>query len=136
MTPDAFAKLLRTAKTVVVLGCHVDPSRPANYVPAYLHARGLTIIPVNARLAGQSVFGRTILASLAEVTESADILDVFRRSEDVAAHCEEILAMQQLPKCVWLQSGIRDDASAAVWEQAGIAVVQDHCLMVEHRRFA
>jgi len=73
-----------------------------------------------------------VRASLAEISEPVDILDVFRRSAQVADHADEMLALR--PGLVWLQSGIRNDAVARVLEDAGIPVVQDRCLMVEHRR--
>lgn len=128
--------LVRGVKTVAVLGAHVDPDRPSHYVPAALFRAGVTIVPVNAALAGQQVFGRTILASLADIDEPVDVLDVFRRSEAVAAHVPEILAMARRPGVVWLQSGIRDDAAGAALVGEGIGFVQDRCLMVNFRAWS
>lgn len=119
------------ARVVAVLGAHTDVSRAAYFVPASLHRRGVRILPVNPRLVGAEVFGEPIRASLADLREPVDIVDVFRRSSDVAAHLPEILAMSPLPKVVWLQSGIRDQATADVLVKHGISVVQDRCLMVE-----
>lgn len=121
------------ARVVAVLGANVDPSRPAHYVPAALHRRNVRILPVSSRFVGEELFGEPVRASLADLREPVDIVDVFRRSSDVAAHLSEILAMDPLPKVVWLQSGIRDDATADELVKNGIDVVQDRCLMVEAR---
>ncbi|RIH82113.1 CoA binding domain protein [Calidithermus terrae] len=122
---------LREARTVAVLGAHPDPYRPAHFVPAYLQRAGYTVLPVNPQFAGQELFGQTVLAGLEQLTVPVDILDVFRRSEALMEHLEAVLALR--PKLVWLQSGIRNRDFAARLEQAGIAVVQDRCLMTVHR---
>ena len=127
---------VRGVKSVAVLGAHVEPDRPAHYVPAALFRAGVTIVPVNAALAGQQVFGRTILASLAEIDEPIDLLDVFRRSEAVPAHVPEILAMAHRPGVVWLQSGIRNDAAGDALVAEGVGFVQDRCLMVDFRAWS
>lgn len=119
------------ARVVAVLGAHPDSSRAASFVPASLHRRNVRILPVNPRFVGTELFGEPVRASLADLREPVDIVDVFRRSSDVAAHLAEILAMVPLPKVVWLQSGIRDDATADALVKHGISVVQDRCLMVE-----
>lgn len=119
------------ARVVAVLGAHPEPSRAANFVPASLFRRNVRILPVNPRLVGTTLFGEPVRASLADLKEPVDIVDVFRRSSDVAAHLSEILAMSPLPKVVWLQSGIRDDATADALSNHGIDVIQDRCLMVE-----
>ena len=131
-TEGQIAKALRGARVVAILGAHSDPSRAAFYVPEYLHAQGYRILPVNPGLAGRTLWGEPVRASLAEISESVDVLDVFRRSAQVADHADQILALR--PGLVWLQSGIRNDAVARALEDAGIPVVQDRCLMVEHRR--
>lgn len=133
---DAVKALVREVRTVAVLGAHTDPDRPSFYVPAALHRAGVTIVPVNAVLAGQSVFGRTILGSLAEVDEPIDVLDVFRRPDLVPAHVPEILAMKHRPRVVWLQSGIRNDAAGDTLVAEGLGFVQDRCLMVDFRAFS
>ena len=79
-------------------------------------------------------FQASVAATLAELQTPIDVVDVFRRPDALMDHLDDLLAMSPLPKCVWLQSGIRNDAFAVRLESAGIAVVQDRCLMVEHRR--
>ena len=131
-TDDELRAFLAGARRIAVLGAHVDPEKPAHYVPDYLHRKGYRILPANPVYAGRTLWGEPVRASLAEISEPVDVLDVFRRSAQVADHADEILALQ--PGLVWLQSGIRNDAVARMLEDAGIPVVQDRCLMVEHRR--
>lgn len=126
-------ELLETARTVAVLGAHPEPSRPAHYVPAYLAQHGYTVLPVNVTKAGQTLFGAEVKASLTALDGPIDVVDVFRPSQAVAGHVDEILAMKPLPKAVWLQLGIRDDQSAATLRAAGIRVVQDRCMLADHR---
>jgi predicted CoA-binding protein len=130
---DAVRARVAGARTVAVLGANVDPSRPAHYVPAALHAAGLTVLPVNARFAGQQLFGRTIVARLDELRVPVDIVDVFRVPQMLAGHLAEIAAMAPRPGLVWLQSGIRSDGFVHDLAAHGIDVVQDRCLMVDHR---
>lgn len=131
------ARVVRGARTIAVLGAHPDPSRPAHYVPAYVASRGVRVLPVNPVYAGTTIFGETVRRSLDELAGiEIDIVDVFRRSSDVPTHTAEILSMKPLPRLVWLQLGIRHDETARALMDAGIEVVQDRCLLVDHRRFA
>ncbi|APD09035.1 MULTISPECIES: CoA-binding protein [Thermus] len=132
MEDAALRAYLERARTIAVLGAHKDPSRPAHYVPKYLWERGYRILPVNPRFAGEELFGERVAASLGEVSESVDLLDVFRPPSALMAHLEEILALR--PGLVWLQSGIRHPAFEEALRGAGIPVVADRCLMVEHKR--
>jgi hypothetical protein len=127
-------RILREARTVAVLGAKVGAAQPAFYVPAYLHARGYRILPVNPTLAGQTVFGEIVVGTLADLQERADVIDVFRRPEYLPGHAHEILALSWRPRAVWFQLGIRHDGAAAQLARAGIDVVQDRCMMPEHRR--
>ncbi|HMV67812.1 MAG TPA: CoA-binding protein [Myxococcota bacterium] len=129
---DDLRRALLRARTIAVLGAHPDPSRPAHYVPAWMARAGYDVLPVNPAYAGAELFGRRVVASLGDLEGPVDMVDVFRRSDQIPAHAPEILALA--PGCVWLQQGIRHDAAAAAWVAAGIDVVQDRCLMVEHRR--
>ena len=128
-------RVLEDSKVVAVIGFHRDPGKPAHYVPEYLDRQGYTVIPVNPALAGrgESFFGRAAASTLAELTESVDVVEVFRRSDKVHEHLADILAMQPLPKVVWMQQGIRDDEVAAQLTAAGIDVVQDRCMLADHR---
>lgn len=119
-----------------MLGFNPDESRPAHYVPAYLRAQGYRVIPVNPVLAarGAAFHGEPARATLAEIAEPVDVVDVFRRPEAIPAHLEDILAMSPRPRVVWLQQGIRNDEAAARLVEAGINVVQDRCTLADHRR--
>jgi predicted CoA-binding protein len=129
--------LLRSARRVAVLGIKTEAAhgQPAFYVPQALQEMGLEIIPVpvyypeSTQILGQKVYRR-----VADVPGEVDIVDVFRRSADVAAHLPDLLAKK--PRAVWLQSGIRDDRTAEALARAGILVVQDRCLMVDYRPVA
>lgn len=127
--------ILQEAQVVAVLGAHPDAHRPAHYVPDYLAAMGYTVLAVNPGCAGQILFGHAVVAELPELTQPVDVVDVFRRSELLPGHVAEILAMRPLPRWVWLQSGVRNDAVARELEQHGIGVVQDRCMLADHRAF-
>ena len=129
--------LLNETRTIAVLGIKTEAQagQPSFYVPRYLQDAGFEIIPVPVyypqvtRILGQQVYRR-----LVDIPIDVDLVNVFRRSQDVPRHVEDILA--KMPKAVWLQSGIRNDAVAETLATAGIKVVQDRCLMVDHRGLA
>lgn len=134
-TPPDPCRILAEARTIAVLGAHDDPSRPACYVPDYLHSQGYRVLPVNPRLVGRQLWGEPVRATLAELKETVDVVDVFRRPEFLPGHEADILAMDPGPAVVWLQLGIRHDEFARRLQAAGIAVVQDRCTLADHRRF-
>ncbi|HEX4386707.1 MAG TPA: CoA-binding protein [Myxococcales bacterium] len=126
--------LLRAAKRVAVLGIKTEASsgQAAYYVPQALQQMGLEIVPVPVYYPDvQEILGAKVYRRLQDVPGELDIVDVFRRSGDVAAHLPDLLAKK--PRAVWLQSGIRDDKTAEALARAGIQVVQDRCLMVDYR---
>jgi len=124
--------LLRRVRSIAVLGVKAGEDDDAFRVPRYLQAHGYRILPINPKLT--SVLGEKALGSLAEIRGGVDLVDVFRAPRHVLAHADEILALSPRPLAVWLQLGITHPEAAARLEAAGIAVVQDLCLMVEHRR--
>jgi predicted CoA-binding protein len=128
------ARILTEARTVAVLGAKAQPSAPAYYVPAYLARQGYRILPVNPKLAGTTLLDAPAAATLAELAGPVDVIDVFRRPEYLPGHAVEILALPWTPAVVWFQLGIRNDAAAEQLARAGIRVVQDRCMMPEHRR--
>lgn len=133
-TSDAIAALLRDTKRVAVLGIKTEAQagQPAFYVPEYLHRAGLDVVPVPVYYPDVTeILGKPVYRRLADVPGPVDMVNVFRRSQDVAQHLDDILAAR--PKSVWMQSGIRDDAVALRLAEEGIRVVQNRCLMVEHR---
>lgn len=127
-------EILSGSPTIAVLGIHHEPEKAAFYVPEYLHDEGYRIIGVNPQFEGQEIFGEKVRATLAEIAEPIDIVDVFRRSELIPQHVEDILAMKPRPRVVWMQLGIKNEDAAKVLEAAGITVVQNRCTLADHQR--
>ena len=127
-------EILTRSATIAVLGIHCDPDKAAFYVPEYLHDAGYRIIGVNPRFADRELFGETVRATLAEIAEPVDLVDVFRRGELIPTHLEDLLAMRPHPKVVWFQLGIRNDDAANILTAAGITVVQNRCTLADHQR--
>jgi uncharacterized protein len=127
-------EILTTSPTIAVLGIHHEPEKAAFYVPEYLHDEGYRIIGVNPQFAGEDLFGEPVRNTLAEIDVPIDLVDVFRRSELIPQHVEDILAMSPRPKVVWFQLGIRNEDVARILEASGITVVQNHCTLADHQR--
>ena len=126
--------LLERSQRIAVLGIKTEAQAgaPAYYVPEYAQHAGYEIIPVPVYYPeATTILGQPVHRRVADVPGDVDIVNVFRRSHDVAAHVDDILAKR--PRAVWLQMGIRNDAAAEKWARAGIDVVQDRCLLVELR---
>lgn len=131
---DGIGELLKDTKRIAVLGIKTEAQadQPAYYVPKYCVDAGFDVVPVPVYYPeATSILGRPVVRRLRDVSPPADMINVFRRSKDLAAHLEDILAAN--PKSVWLQQGIKDAAFAEKLAAAGIKVVQDRCLMVELR---
>lgn len=127
-------ELLRQVRRIAVLGIKTEAQQgqPAFYVPAYLQRAGFEIVPVPVYYPEVTqILGSPVYRKLADIPGEIDLVNVFRRAEDIPGHVADILAKR--PKAVWFQSGIRNDQAAQTFAQAGIQVVQDRCLMVEHR---
>ncbi|MBK7935070.1 MAG: CoA-binding protein [Pyrinomonadaceae bacterium] len=136
-TDDEIRDVLRNTKTIAVLGIKPEShsGQPAHYVPKYMADRGYEIIPVPVYYPDVTeILGKRVYRDLGDVPGEIDLLNVFRRAEDIAKHTDEILAKK--PKAVWFQLGIRNEEVAEKLAEAGIKVVQDLCLMVEHRALA
>jgi predicted CoA-binding protein len=124
------AEILRTSSRIAIVGLSPRPERPSHGVAAYLQRAGYTIIPV--RPTGSVILGEPVQPSLAAAAAAGpiDIVDIFRRSEFVPALLDELLEVR--PRLVWMQIGVRDDATARRLEAEGIAIVMDRCLAVDH----
>ena len=134
-TSSEIANLLNETKIIAVLGIKTEAQagQPAFYVPSYLKTAGFQIIPVPVYYPNATrILGQQVYRKLIDIPSDVDLVNVFRRSQDVPPHIEDILA--KMPKAVWLQSGIRNDTVAETLAKAGIKVVQDRCLMVDHQR--
>ncbi len=126
-------QILQRSKTVVILGVHNDKSKAAYYVPHYLSLNGFEIFPVNPVFTGETLFTKETKNSLSEINVAIDVVTVFRRSEHLEAHLEDILAMRPLPKVVWFQIGIVNNEIAKQLSDAGIDVIQDRCMLADHQ---
>lgn len=130
LSRDEIRTLLAATRTIAVVGLSADPGRPSYGVATYLQRQGFTIIPVNPHLTGP-VLGAQPYASLREVPVPVDIVDIFRRLEFVPAIVEDAVAIGA--KAVWMQLGVVHEAAATRAEAAGLQVVMDRCLAVDHR---
>ena len=132
----AFDRLLPRLRRIAVLGIKPESraDRPAHIVPAYLHRAGYEVVPVPVYYPDVSeILGRQVYRKVADIPGRVDVVNVFRRSADLMPHLDDLVAAR--PRVVWMQTGIRNDDFAARLLAAGIDVVQDECLMVEHRRW-
>jgi uncharacterized protein len=139
MNHDSYADsyirgILTGAKTVAVVGASTNPARASNIVLKYLLLKGYRAYPVNPVYAGQKILDQMTYASLAEVPEPIDMVDIFRRADAIPGIVEDVLALEQKPKAIWMQLSLRDDVSAARAEAAGIKVVMNRCAKIEYGR--
>ena len=124
--------ILTKTRTIAVVGMKADPAAVSHRIPSYMHKHGYQIFPINPKL--DEALGGPAHDRLADITEPIDMINLFRASQFIAGHAEETLAMEPQPRFFWTQSGIRDDAAAEALAKAGIQVIQDRCLYVEHGR--
>jgi predicted CoA-binding protein len=129
---DAILELLKQYKTIAVVGLSSNPMRPSYDVTEYMQAAGYRIIPVNPN--ERKVLGEKSYARLEEVPEKIEIVNVFRRAEEVPAVVES--AIRVGAKVVWMQQGVQNEEAAAKARAAGLMVIEDACILVEHRRRA
>ena len=132
MTSDVVRDLLRESRTVAVVGCSPKPERPSFGVARYLQRAGYRIVPVNP--GHDTILGERSYRTLADAAreQAIDIVDVFRRTEFAGVVVDEAIAIH--PKLIWLQLGVTDDAARARAEAAGIPIVMDRCLAIDHRQ--
>jgi len=129
---DYLRGIFARVKTIAMVGASPRPDRPSNHVMAFLQRKGFRVVPVNPQAAGQTIHGEKVVASLADVAEPIDMVDIFRRSEEVAPVVDEAIAKHA--KIVWMQLGVRDDKAAAKAEAAGLDVVMNRCPAIEMPR--
>jgi predicted CoA-binding protein len=129
-SPDRRREILEEARTIAVVGLSNKPDRTSYMVSEAMQRAGYRIIPVNPTIAGETVLGEKVVTSLTEIKEPVDIVNVFRRSEDVLPVAEEAVKIK--PKVFWLQQGIYNEAAADLVAQHGVEVVMDQCIKVDH----
>lgn len=129
---DGIRDLLKEINRIAVIGIKMEPHQPAFYVPSYMQSAGFEIVPIPVYYpAATEILNEKVYRKLIEIPGEIDLVNIFRRSNDVAKHTDEIL--EKNPKAVWMQSGIYNDEVAETLAKSGIKVVQNLCLMVEHR---
>ena len=126
--------ILKETKTVALLGASPNPDRPSNGVMRFLLSKGDQVFPVNPGQAGKEIHGQKVYASLSDVPEPVDMVDVFRAAEYLDGVVEEAMALPQKPRVIWGQLSVRDDKAAAKAEAAGIKVVMNRCPAIEYPR--
>jgi uncharacterized protein len=134
---EGIRELVRSIRRVAVLGIKTEQhsGQPAFYVPQYLEQAGVEVVPVPVYYPEVThILGKPVFRRLVDIPGEVDLVDVFRRPQDIDQHLDDLLAKKH--RAVWFQSGIRNDAAAEKLARAGIKVVQDRCLMVDHRRYA
>ena len=133
---DYIKHILKSVKTIALVGASANIVRPSYFVMKYLIDKGYSVIPVNPGLAGQELLGQKVYASLADIPLSIDMVDVFRNSEAAMAITDEALALPEKPKVIWMQLSVRNDEAAAKAEQAGVQVVMNRCPKMEYGKLS
>ncbi|MDB5551907.1 MAG: uncharacterized protein JWL86_1891 [Rhizobium sp.] len=126
--------ILKTTKNIAMIGASPNPARPSYGVMRFLLGKGYHVIPINPGHAGKEIQGQKVYASLADIEEDVDMVDVFRAADQLSAVVDEVLAMKKQPKVIWGQLTVRDDAAAEKAEQAGLTVIMDRCPAIEYPR--
>ena len=131
---DLLKRILTTTRMIAVVGVSLNPVRPSYFVARYLTLKGFDIIPVNPGHAGETVFGRTVVARLSDIDRPVDMVDIFRRSDAVPEIVDEAMAHLQGLKTIWMQIGVEHAQAAAKAEAAGLSVIQNRCPKIEYQR--
>ena len=135
--PDSYIRgILNTAKSIAMVGVSPKQNRPSYFAFKYLLERGYRMLPVNPGQAGQEILGRTVYATLADIDEPIDIVDIFRAPQYAVAIVEEALALDPRPQVIWMQLGVRNEEAAAKAEAAGLKVVMNRCPKIEYGRLS
>ncbi|WP_299148884.1 CoA-binding protein [uncultured Tateyamaria sp.] len=133
-TDQHLRDVLKNTRVVAVVGVSANPVRPSYFVARYLKLKGFRVIPVNPMIAGETLFGATAVATLAEVTAPVDMVDIFRRSEAVPEIVDEALATFPDLKTIWMQIGVQHEEAAAKARARGVTVIQNRCPKIEYQR--
>lgn len=132
---DAFlTTILKRTRVIAVVGVSMNPVRPSYYVARYLGLKGYTVIPVNPGHAGETLFGHKVRASLSEIAEPVDMVDIFRRSEAVPPIVDEALERFPQLQTIWMQIGVQHEEAAAKARARGVDVVMNRCPKIEYQR--
>ncbi|MGN6144434.1 MAG: CoA-binding protein [Mesorhizobium sp.] len=130
------AGILNSVRTIAIVGASANEVRPSFFVLKYLLAKGFEVFPVNPGHAGREILGRMTYARLADIPAAIDMVDIFRASAAVPPIVDEALALDPLPKVIWMQLTVRHDEAAAKAEAAGVKVVMNRCPKIEYGRLS
>jgi predicted CoA-binding protein len=135
--PDSYIRgILNTVKTIAMVGISPKDNRPSYFAFKYLLERGYRMIPVNPGQAGKDILGQKVYAKLSDVPEPVDMVDIFRASAHAMPIVQEALTLTPKPQVIWMQLTVRNDAAAAVAEEAGMKVVMNRCPKIEYGRLS
>lgn len=126
-------RILTENRSIAMVGLSADPMRPSHFAAIYMQSEGYDIIPVNPRYVGDTILGQTVYAALEDVPRPVDIVDVFRRPSEVPAIARSAVAIGA--NVLWMQLGVVNDEAAVIARDAGLEVVMDRCVKIEHARF-
>ena len=133
---ETIRAILKGVRTIAMVGASNNPARPSFLVLKYLVSRGFGLIAVNPGLAGGQILGAPVYASLADVPERIDMVDIFRNSAAAGTIVDEALALDPLPKIIWMQLTVRNDAAALRAEARGVTVIMNRCPKIEYGRLS
>ena len=133
---DLIHSILKSVKSIALVGFSNNEARPSYFVTKYLIERGYTLYPINPALAGQVFFGAKVYARLSDIPAPIDMVDIFRNSEAAGPITDEALTLDPLPKVLWMQLSVRNDEAAAKAEAKGLTVIMNRCPKIEFGRFS
>jgi predicted CoA-binding protein len=126
-------RILTENHTIAMVGLSADPMRPSHFAAIYMQSEGYDIIPVNPRYAGETILGQRVYASLEEIPRPVDLVDVFRRADELPAIARSAVGIGA--RVLWMQLGVANEEAAHIAREAGLEVVMDRCVKIEHARF-
>jgi len=133
---DYISGILNSVRSIAMVGASANDVRPSFFVLKYLTAKGFTVYPVNPGQAGKEILGQHVYTRLSDIPHPIDMVDIFRASDAVPGIVDEALALDPLPKVIWMQLGIRNDEAAAKAEAAGLKVVMNRCPKIEYGKLS
>ncbi len=126
-------RILNENRTIAMVGLSADPMRPSHFAAIYMQSEGYDIVPVNPRYVGETILGQTVYAALEDIPRPVQMVDVFRKSAEVPAVAHSAVAIGA--RVLWMQLGVINDDAALIAREAGLDVVMDRCVKIEHARF-
>ncbi|MCD1636305.1 CoA-binding protein [Martelella mediterranea] len=134
MDDSIIIDVLKSVRRIALVGASPKPERPSHRVMGFLMSKGYEVVPVNPGLAGKTIHGETVYGSLSDIPGAIDMVDIFRASAFVSGVVDEALTLSPLPRVIWMQLDIRDDAAAERARARGLTVIMDRCPAIEYPR--